>query len=127
MKHAGWILLALAAAPSAAQAAPSDVNAQTFYTHAQALEKKGMGAMFDSRLRPVIAQLKDAGTRARAANASATSAGSPLYCVPEGARKKGMNPKQILAILGRVPEADRRTSSLFEVWQRALASEYPCR
>lgn len=110
-----------------AQAAPADVSAQAFYTDAQALEKKGTGAMFDRRLKPTMAQIKDAGTRARAANLAATNAGNPLYCVPEGAKKKGLGAKQVVAMIGRVPESERRSITLYEAWKRALMRDYPCR
>lgn len=108
-------------------AAPSDVNAQRFYTEAVALEGKGMAAMFDKRTKPMLAQLKDAGTRARAANDAATARGAPLYCVPEASRKKGLGPKTVLAMLGNLPESERRSLSLADAWQRALVRTYPCR
>lgn len=124
-------LLVVAAAAGSlavpAYAAPSDVNAQEFYVNARALEGKGMGAIFDKRLKPMIAQMKDAGTRARAANAAAAGSGKPIYCVPEGTKKKGMSSQQVIAMLGQVPEPERRSSSLAQVWQRILAREYPCR
>lgn len=110
-----------------AAAAPADVNADGFYRDAQALMKKGMGAMFDKRTRPMMAQMKDAGTRARAANQTATAAGKPLYCVPEAARKKGLGPQQVVAMLGRLPESERRSLTLADAWKRALARDYPCR
>lgn len=112
--------------PAAAHAAPSDVNAQAFYADAKALEAKGMAAMFDKRLKLVTAQMKDAGERSRAANLAATNAGKPIYCVPKGT-KRGMDAKQVLALLGRLPESERRALTLSEAWKRALAHEYPCR
>lgn len=115
------------AAPAFAAPAPSDVNAQAFYANAQALEAKGMGALFDKRLKPMMAQMKDAGTRARAANLAATNAGKPLYCVPETARKKGLGSKEVVAMIGRVPESERRSITLYEAWKRALVRDYPCR
>ena len=61
------------------QAAPSDVNAQAFYSDARALEAKGMGALFDKRMKSMTVLMKDAGQRARTANLAAKAAGSPLY------------------------------------------------
>ena len=110
--------------PIAAQARPSDVNAQEFYARAKALEAKGMTAMFDKRTKPTMAQMKDAGAYARTANAAATKKGAPLYCVPENA--KGLNPQQVLAMLGRVPEAQRRSSTLSAAWLSTLKRTYPC-
>jgi len=103
------------------------VNAQRFYTEAVAIEGKGMAAMFDKRTRPLLAQMKDAGTRARAANEAATARGQPLYCVPEVSRKKGLDPKAVIAMLGNLPESERRSLSLAAAWQRALVRTYPCR
>lgn len=120
------MLAALLACASPALAAPSDVNAQSFYADALALQQKGMRAMFDKRTRPMMAQMKDAGERARVANIAARTAGRPLYCVPEGA-KRTMGAQQVVAMLGRVPEAERRGSTLYESWTRALVREYPCR
>ncbi|KKN61636.1 hypothetical protein LCGC14_0519680 [marine sediment metagenome] len=74
-----------------------------------------------------FAQMRDAGARARAVNEAATGRGQPLYCVPEAARKKGLDPRTVLAMLGRLPESERRSLSLADAWQRALTRTYPCR
>lgn len=120
-------LAAILTAYSPLVAAPSDVNAQRFYSDAVALEDKGMAAMFDKRTKPMMAQMQDAGARAKAANQSATERGRPLYCVPETARKKGLGPKTVIAMLGNLPESERRSLSLADAWQRALVRGYPCR
>lgn len=116
-----WVLLFVA---GPAYATPADVNAQAFYTDARALQSKGVRAMFDKRLKPLTAQMRDAGKRAVAANASATKAGRPLYCVPPAAR--GLSHDQIIAMLGALPEAERRSSSLAKAWLTALVRTYPC-
>ena len=72
-----------------------------------------------------MAQMKDAGERARSANLAAKAGGRPIYCPPEGA-KRGMTPDQVMTMLGRLPESERRSLSLGEAWKRALAREYPC-
>ena len=113
------------AAPLAA--APADVNAQAFYVDATDLMGKGMRAMFDKRTKPMMAQMEDAGKRARAANEAAEKRGKPIYCVSAADKKKGINPQQAVAILGRVPQAQRQRSTLAEAWQAALVREYPCR
>ena len=110
--------------PAIAQARPSDVNAQEFYARAKALEAKGMTAMFDKRTKPTMAQMKDAGEYARTANAAATKRGAPLYCVPANA--KGLNAEQVLVMLGKVPEAQRRSSTLSAAWLSTLKRTYPC-
>ena len=121
-----YFAAAALACSAIAQAAPSDVNAQVFYANAMALQNKGMAAMFDGRVRPMIAQMKDAGTRARSENLAAKAAGRPIYCVPEGTTKV-MGSSQVIAMLGRLPEAERRALTLVEAWKRALSREYPCR
>lgn len=108
-----------------AQAAPSDVNAQAFYADAKALEAKGVTAMFDKRLKPMVAQMKDAGLRAKAANEAGKGAGKPLYCPPANLRQS-MGAQQVVAMIGRVPENERRSMTLAAAWQRALVREYPC-
>lgn len=126
MKLAACVVAVLGLLSAPAAAAPSDVNAQVFYANAIALQKKGMGAMLDKRLRPMMSQMKDAGTRVQAANTAAKAAGRPLYCVPEGT-KRSRSAQEVIAMLGRVPEAERRAATLRDVWQRVLVREYPCR
>lgn len=110
-----------------ASAAPSDVNAHTFYSDALALQKKGVTAVFDKRTRPMVTQMKDAGMRVGAANKAAIAAGAPpLYCMSASA-KKSMRAKDVIAMLGRVPDSERRSSSLFEAWRKAMLREFPCR
>lgn len=122
-----WLLAAAALTfATSARAAPADVSAQDFYADARALEGKGMAALFDKRTRPMMAQMRDAGTRVRARNQAARAAGKPLYCPPEDARK-GMSSQRVIAMLGRIPESERRALTLAEAWQRALVREYPCR
>ncbi|GGC42264.1 hypothetical protein GCM10011371_32090 [Novosphingobium marinum] len=119
-------MLAGAAVTAPAMASPSDVNAQAFYANAQAVQARGMAAMFDKRLKPMVKQIEDAGARARAANEAATSRGEPLYCVPPAAKKKGLSSKQVIAMLGRMPEGERRVNTLQKAWLTVLTREYPC-
>ena len=112
--------------PVAAQAAPGDVNAQSFYLDAKDLSGKGMSAMFDKRARPAMAAMKDAGQRVRDENEAATKRGAPIYCVTEAQRKKGMTPQMIVDMLGRLPEAHRKRVTLVQAWRTALIREYPC-
>ena len=121
------VLGALVLVPAvAAHAAPGDVNAQTFYLDARDLSAKGMKAMFDKRARPAMAAMKDAGERVRAENEAATKRGEPIYCVSEAQRKKGMTPKRVIDMLGRVPEAQRKRSTLAQAWRVALVRDFPC-
>lgn len=130
MMLSGWksfVFAASMAVAAPALAAPGDVNADTFYTDAKALMAKGMGAMFDKRTKPMIANMKAAGEAARSANEAASAQGKPLYCVPEAARKKGMGADEAVAMLGRMPPAERRSKTLSQAWRTMLIRTYPCR
>ncbi len=112
---------------TSASASPADVNAQAFYSDAQQLMDKGVRAMFDKRTKPRMAQLRAAAELAKAENEAATSRGQPLYCVSEAQRKKGLGARQVVTMLGAVPESERRKMSLAQAWRAALIREYPCR
>ena len=118
--------LALVGLAVPASAGPAAVNAQEFYVDAQALLKKGAMAMFDKRTKPRMAQLKAAGEAARSDNEAATRRGTPLYCVSDAERKKGLDPQKAMDLLGAVPEAQRRRSTLRQAWLAALVRKYPC-
>lgn len=112
---------------TSAQAGPADVNAQAFYVDAVELVDKGMGALFDKRTKPRMAQLKAAGQLAREENEAGKAKGKPVYCVSEAERKKGLDAKSAVRILGALPESDRRKMTLAQAWRAALIREYPCR
>lgn len=120
------ILLTFADIAPATAGPAAGVNANTFYTTARDLEKKGVLARFDGRYKATFAQMKDAGTQARAANEDATKSGKPLYCVPRAARKKGLNVKDVLNMLGALGTETRRKLDLETAWLRALEKKYPC-
>ena len=111
---------------TAATAGPADVNAQAFYVDAVELVDKGMGALFDKRTKPRMAQLKAAGQLAREENEAGKARGKPVYCVSEAERKKGIDAKKAVKILGAVPENDRRKMTLAQAWRAGLIREYPC-
>lgn len=117
-------LLVISASAFAGSAA--DVNAEEFYVTARQLEKKGMLAMFDDRAKAMQAQMKDAGLSARAANAAATKRGSPLYCVSDAQRKKGLGVQQVLDMLGGLGQPARSRLTLEAAWLAALKRSYPC-
>ena len=109
-----------------AWAAADDVNAESFYVAANELMGKGMRAMFDSRTRPMMAQFKAAATWVKTENAAATAKGAPIYCVPPAARKKGTGALDIVARIGRLPQAQRNASTLRQAWRAVLIRDYPC-
>lgn len=127
MKTSATIAIAAAFLAAPLSAGPSaEVNAEKFYVTALELKGKGALAMFDSRTKPMMAQMKDAGLTARNANAAATKRGAPLYCVPEAARKRGLDNEKALAMLGAVGKSARQELTLDKAWLRALQKEYPC-
>lgn len=127
MKWIVGVLLALAAAWSVPTFADeAEVNADVFYQTAVELQKKGMGAMFDKRTKPMMRQMKAAGQAAKDENEAATARGKPVYCVPQAARKKGIGADQVIAMLGKVPAERRKRLTLKQAWREALIREYPC-
>ncbi len=119
------MILLMAAVPAAAS--PANINADKFYQTARVLLDKGMGAMFDKRTKPAMAQMKDAGAAARLDNEAATRRGAPLFCVPAAARKKGLDAKSAIAMLGSLPAQRRQALSLKQAWREVLIRDYPCR
>jgi hypothetical protein len=115
-------LAALAAAVPVA-AGPGDVGAQAFYAKAMALKAKGAMALFSGDVKPMKAQMLDAGARVRAENLAAKKRGSPLYCPPAKA-KGGVD--FVLDGLGKIPESRRRQLTLTEAWREVLIARFPC-
>lgn len=116
-------LAALSLAVPAA-AAPGDVNAHAFYTKALALKAKGPLALMSGDLKPMQAQMQDAGTRVRAQNLAATKAGKALYCPP--AERKGAGAQFVIDKLAAIPEARREQLTLVQAWREIMIGEFPC-
>lgn len=112
--------LTLFAAPAAAQT----MNAEMFYQRAQALENKGMAAMLSPDLRPLMREMEGAGKVVRARRAAAEAKGQKLYCPPDKAK---FGPREIVAALGAIPQAERQRMTITDAWQRVLVMRYPCR
>ena len=126
MRKFALAAIGVLALTTAATAGPADVNAQSFYVDAEELAGKGFRAMFDDRMKPRMAQLKAAAQLVKAENEAATAKGSPIFCASEAERKKGMDARKAVRILGAVPESDRRRMTLAKAWRAALIREYPC-
>ena len=105
-------------------AAPGDVNAQAFYAKATALKAKGALALLSGDIKPMKAQMQDAGTRVRAENRAAIKRGTPLYCPPEGASG---DVDFVISGLGKIPESRRRQQTLTQAWREVLVTSFPCR
>lgn len=126
-------LLAAAVLPSAALAtAPGEMSIAEFLPKAEALQAKGMGAMFSSDLKPVMAEMKAVGTSYRADLAQARAAGrTDLGCPPpkgspppEG--RKRMSPNELLDALRVVPPAHRATTTVKTAFYAMMRRRFPC-
>lgn len=113
------------AAASSASAAPGDVNAQAFYAKALSLKAKGPLALMSGDIKPMKAQMTDAGNRVRAQNLAAQKSGKALYCPPASA--KGAGAGFVIDGLAAIPDARRKQLTLTEAWREILISKFPCR
>ena len=125
MRSIGLFVFGALAMAAPASAAPGDVNAHTSDAKAVSLKKQGPLALLSGDIKPMKAQMIDAGTRVRGENAAARKAGRALYCPP--ADKKGAGVDFILDGLAGIPEAKRRQMTLVAAWREILVAQYPCR
>lgn len=123
MRLTGLVACAVLIVPMPAYAAPGDVNAHAFYSKAMALKAKGAMALFSGDVKPMKAQMQDAGARVRAENIAAKNRGNPLYCPTKGA-KGGV--QFVLDGLGKIPENRRRQQTLVQAWREVLVTRFPC-
>lgn len=106
-----------------ALAAPGDVNADVFYDKARALKAKGALALMSGDLKPMKAQMTDAGKRVRAENLAAKQRGAALYCPPA---KAGGSVDFVIDGLASIPEQRRKQITLTQAWREILVSKFPC-
>jgi hypothetical protein len=112
----------LIAAPlSAASAMP----VSEFLTKADALQKKGMMALFSSDYKTLKSQVEAASGALRKERTAAKAAGRPqAYCPPA---KSGLNSNEILASFRSIPPAQRGRTDVKDALRSLLARKYPCR
>ena len=123
MKFKLFAAIAFAALPLGAAAHATDIA--TFLRKADALEKKGMMALFSSDLKVLKAEVQTAGEQLRAERLAAQKAGrKPAYC-PTG--KSGIGAKELLAHLRTVPPAQRSRLQVKDGLRSLLVRKYPCR
>lgn len=112
-------LALLAAAPAGAS-----MTLAEFLPKANALQAKGMGAIFSRDLRPVMNEMKRVGAEMKAESERRRAAGLPKRaCPPEGTK---LDSGQLLAMLNAIPPAERGIS-VKEGMIRAMAKRFPCR
>lgn len=116
---AAAMLIALPA--RAAQA----MDVATFLQKAEALEKKGMAAMFSSDMKLLKGEVEKASLSLRAERLAAQRAGrKTAYCPPA---KSGLNSKELLAHFRTIPPAQRARISVRTGLLGLLVRKYPCR
>jgi hypothetical protein len=114
----GALILAM---PAAAQA----MDIGTFLRKADALEKKGMAALFSSDFKTLKKEVETASASLRAERLAAQRAGRrTLYCPPP---KSGLNSDEILAHFRSIPVVQRPRMQVREGLLGLLSRKYPCR
>ena len=112
----------LVAAPLTAVQA---MNVATFLQKAEALQRKGIGAMFSSDIGLLKGEIKDASAALRVERLAAEHAGRHgAYCPP--ARFK-LGSDEILASFRAVPPAQRERTQVKDALRGLFARKFPCR
>ena len=120
MKFRLPVFLLAVVAPGVANAMP--VN--DFIAKADALEAKGMMAMFSGDLKTLTAAIKSDANALKAEREAAKAANrTPAYC-PPGPVKMGS--KEIFQAMRAVPPQDRPRTDTRDVLRAHLAKQYPC-
>jgi len=102
------------------------MNVATFLAKADALEKKGMMALFSSDYKALKAEAEAAGGQLRAERLAAQKAGrKPAYCPTT--KPDMVSAKELLAHLRAIPPAQRVRIQLKDGMRSLLARKYPCR
>ena len=125
MRLASLAVLAAVMSPAAAHA--QSMNAELFYKRAMALKAKGPIAALVSRdLKPLVAEARAAGLKARANRVAASAKGlKPRYCPPNGSKRLGHD--EFLDGMGRIPSVERVKIDMLEAMNRVMAMKFPCR
>jgi hypothetical protein len=112
-------LVALPVVPASA------MDVATFVTKADALEKKGMMALFSSDYKLLKREVETAAGQLRAERGAAQKAKRPMaYCPPA---KSGLGAKELLTHFRAIPVAQRSRTQVKDALRSLLARKYPCR
>ncbi len=122
MKFKLFAAVVLAVLPfGAAQA----MDVATFVAKADALEKKGMTALFSSDYNLLKSEVQTAAEQLKAERAAAQKAKRPMaYCPPP---KSGLTPKEILSHFRAIAPAQRARIQVKDGLRGLLSRKYPCR
>ena len=97
-----------------------------FLQKADALQAKGMMALFSSDYKLLQAEVVQASQRLRDERLAAKAAGRrPAYCPPE--EKGGLGSNEILKAFHTIPAAKQPRTDVKDALRALLARKYPCR
>jgi hypothetical protein len=118
-------LIGVVAVGLPAMASAQSMNAETFFQKANALQRKGMMALFSSDVKKLMKEAKAAGETARAQRLAALKAEQkPRYCPPAGSQRMGSD--EFMQRLGALPRTDRMRIDMTEAMIRILTVKFPC-
>lgn len=119
------LIVAAVAALVPAMASAQSMTAETFFQKAQALQRKGMMAMFSKDVKTLMKEAKAAGETARAQRLATLKAGkTPRYCPPMGAQRMGSD--EFMQRLGAMPRIERLRIDMTEAMIRIMVAKFPC-
>lgn len=101
------------------------MNVAVFLQKAEALQKKGMAAMFSSDLGLLKGEIRTASAQLKAEREAAKRAGRPsAYCPPA---KASLNSNELMVHFRAIPPAQRARTEVKDGLRSLLARKYPCR
>ena len=119
------LIVAAVAASVPAMASAQSMSAETFFQKAQALQRKGMMAMFSSDVKKLMKEAKAAGETARSQRLAALQAKlKPRYCPPPGSQRIGSD--EFMQRLAALPRAERLRIDMTEAMIRIMVAKFPC-
>jgi hypothetical protein len=124
MKRLFAFMAALLLLPAAALAAPGDMSVATFLAKADALQAKGVTAMFSSDVGVLKSEGKAAGQHYKMRLQAEKAQGRPSSCPPPGVK---INSDELLAFLRTYPAAVRPRINMKQAMADYFIKKYPCR
>jgi hypothetical protein len=113
--------LVAALAPAGAEAMP----VSTFLQKADALQAKGMLALFASDYKTLKAEVTNASAQLRAERLAARAAGRrPAYCPPQD--QGSLDSNELLAAFRTIPPAVAARTEVKDALRALLARKFPC-
>lgn len=123
MKRMFAMLAVVLLLPVAALAAPGDMSVATFLAKAEALQAKGVTAMFSSDVGVLKSEGKAAGQHYKARLQAEKAQGRPSSCPPPGVK---INSDELVAFLRTYPTAARPRVSMKQAMADYFIKKYPC-